>query len=112
MQDSNNNWKIDTLPSTPYTTLDAFCNGIQTGDYQKVYNQLSSRVQSQDSEPEFANSLAQSGIAACTYGSLLVSGTTATGTIVFFSSTGLTASYIVTLVKEGDTWKIDDITSS
>ena len=112
VQDSNSNWKIDTLPSTPYTTLDAFCNGIQMKDYQRVYNQLSSRVQNQDSEPEFANSLAQSGIAYCTYGSLSVSGTNATGAIIFFSGSGQTASYIVTLIKEGNTWKIDDIASS
>ena len=111
VQDSNNNWKIDALPSTPYTTLDAFCSGIQNKDYQKVYNQLSSRVQGQDSEPAFANSLAQSGIAYCTYGTLRVSSTTATGTIIFFSATGQTASYVVTLVKEGSGWRIDDIAS-
>ena len=111
VQDSNHNWRIDTLPSTPYTTLNAFCNGIQTKDYQRVYNQLSSRVQSQDAESQFANSLAQSGIAYCTFGTLSVSSSTATGAIVFFSTTGQTASYIVTLIKEGNTWKIDDIAS-
>lgn len=112
VQDSNNNWKINTLPSTPSATVDAFCNGIKTGDYQTVYNQLSSRVQGQDSESEFASSLAQSGIAACTHGDIVVSQNTATGSIMFYSSTGQTAQYIVTLVKEGSTWKIDDITSS
>ena len=111
VQDSNSNWKINGLPSTPSITLDAFCNGIKTRDYQAVYNQLSSRVQGQNSESEFATGLAQSGIDSCTHGTPVVSSTTATGSLTFFSSTGQTAVYIVTLVKEGNTWKIDDLTS-
>jgi len=111
VQDSNNNWKINALPSTPSITLDAFCNAIKTKDYQTVYNQLSSRVQGQNSESEFATGLAQSGIASCIHGTPVVSSNTATGSMTFFSSTGQTAVYIVTLVKEGTTWKIDDLTS-
>jgi pSer/pThr/pTyr-binding forkhead associated (FHA) protein len=112
VQDSNSNWKINALPSTPSITLDAFCNAIKTRDYQTVYNQLSSRVRGQNSEPEFANGLAQSGIATCTHGPPIVSNNTATGTMTFFNSTGQRAQYIVTLIKEGNIWKIDDLTSS
>ena len=56
--------------------------------------------------------LAQSGIDSCTHGTPIVSSTTATGTMTFFSATGQSANYIVTLVKEGNTWKIDDLTSA
>ncbi len=111
VQDNNNNWKINALPSTPSITLDAFCNGIKARDYQTVYNQLSARVRGQNSESDFATGLAQSGIASCIHSTPEVSSTTATGSMTFFSSTGQSAVYIVTLVKEGTIWKIDDLTS-
>ena len=112
VQDSANNWKIDVLPSTPSITLDAFCNALKARDYQAAYNQLSARVKGQTSELDFANNLSQSQIDSCVYVTPVQSGTTATGSVTFFSTDGESVPSIVTLVKEGNTWKIDDITLS
>jgi hypothetical protein len=41
------------LPSTPTKTLDAFCSGIQSKNYQNAYNLLTVDYQAKNSEPTF-----------------------------------------------------------
>lgn len=108
----NNSSAQTNSSSTPEKTLTAFCNAIDSGDYQTAYNQLSSRSRSQATEAQFAATLRQSisksgGLKACLVSNVKLSQTTATGTITYTFGNGKTASTLDSLITEQSVWKID-----
>src|SRR6266849_4472558 len=56
-QDDNDMWKIESgiHLSTPLETVNAFCNAIQSGNYQMAYTQLSENFQKPVSKREFVS---------------------------------------------------------
>lgn len=98
--------------STPEKTLTAFCNAVESSDYQTAYNQLSTHSRSQGTEAQFASTLQQTiskqgGLKACLATDVKSSQTTATGMITYTFVDGKTASYLDSLITEKSAWKID-----
>ena len=98
--------------STPNQTLASFCDALNKANYQAAYDQLSKNAQKQITEPQFASALGQTvtrqgGVKNCTTTNVQTNDTTASGTLTMTFQNGKTASYSISLVKEGDTWKID-----
>jgi limonene-1,2-epoxide hydrolase len=111
-QDATTAWKIvnGIKLATPRKTLSIFCSTMQSGDYQTAYEQFSSDFQEVVPEQEFAAIFAQNKIISCTYGSLGVSGTSATAMLKLVNTASLAYSAIVTLVQQGgNDWKIDRV---
>lgn len=97
---------VAAFASTPPKTLDAFCNGIKTRDYQTAYNQLSSFRKTKISESDFANLFTPAN--SCTYSTPSENGSTATTTLTFFTSSG-SVDGPTNMVQENGVWKIDAI---
>jgi limonene-1,2-epoxide hydrolase len=110
LQDSNNNWKISILLSSPEMTMNTFCNALAIGDYQTAYSALSSDLKSQNSESQFETDFA--GF-TCSYSGINVVGINAAANAVFTSHiTGTSAPAIVTLIEDHNSnndWKINSI---
>lgn len=99
------------LASTPTKTLQAYCDGIKNGDYQKAYNQLSNTIQAQISESQYAASNRQAanavnGISNCTVNNVKQSNSSATGQITFDAGNGKSGIDVYNLVDDNGTWKI------
>ncbi len=103
------------LRSTPEKTLSAVCTALTSNDAQGLYNQLSTRAQSQTSvanlTQEFllVKSPVIGGIKSCTFDNVQQNGSTATAdvtlTVGVASLNGKPVKY--TLVDENGTWKLD-----
>lgn len=94
--------------STPSKTLDAFCNAVNSKNYQTAYDQLSSFRKTQISESEFATGFAQ--FSSCSFSSPNQSGSSASTTMAFVASaSGQTVSAPADMVQENGTWKISAI---
>jgi hypothetical protein len=97
--------------STPTKTLQAYCDAIKSKDYQTAYNQLSSNVQSQITEAQFASVedggiKPLGGVSSCSVSNVSQGDTTATGTITYTFGNGTSGPLPYALVKENNTWKI------
>jgi|GEM_PF-1485219 len=111
-QDDNDMWKIASgiHLSTPLETVNAFCNAIQSGNYQMAYTQLSANFQSTVSEREFVSALAQSMMTSCSHNSLTISGTSATAMLELVNAFSSAYSDFVILVQDSSSdWKIEDV---
>ena len=91
--------------STPFSTLFLYCAGLVAGDFQTAYNQLSSTVQSQVSESQFASSTPQLTDCAISNVDNAAGSATITGT----NSKSTMLSFDLALVQESGTWKISSI---
>jgi limonene-1,2-epoxide hydrolase len=110
----NNTWKISqgVKLSTPTRTLTIFCNALKSGDYQTIYNQLSSRSQSQVSEQVFAKAAqaalaADRGLKGCTVSNVREKGSSATGMVALTFGNNKSETDTVPMVEERDVWKLD-----
>jgi len=97
--------------STPTKTLQAYCDAIKSRDYQTAYNQLSSNVQSQITETQFASVedggiRPLGGVSSCSISKVSQGDTTASGTITYTFGNGQSGPLPYALVKESNTWKI------
>jgi hypothetical protein len=97
--------------STPTRTLQAYCDAIKSRDYQTAYSQLSSNVQNQVTEAQFASVedggiKTLKGVNRCSVSNVSQSDTTATGTITYTFGNGTSGPLPYALVKESNTWKI------
>ncbi len=111
-QDDNDVWKIANgiHLSTPLETVNAFCNAIQSGNYQMAYTQLSANFQSTVSVQEFVSALAQSMMTSCSHNSLTISGTSATAILNLVNAFSPAYSEVVILVQDSSSdWKIEDV---
>jgi hypothetical protein len=99
--------------STPDGTLDTFCHSIQSGSYQNAYDQYSSKLKAEVSSVQFTETWSDTHWDSCTHDSVVTSGNTATTRITtheFF--TKKITTYNVSLIQEGNNWKIDSIDAS
>ncbi|HET8853835.1 MAG TPA: hypothetical protein VFN02_15045 [Ktedonobacteraceae bacterium] len=111
-QDDNDVWKIANgiHLSTPLETVNAFCNAIQSGNYQMAYTQLSANFQSTVSARDFVSALAQSMMTSCSHNSLTISGTSATAILNLVNAFSPAYSEVVILVQDSSSdWKIEDV---
>ena len=95
--------------STPDKTLNAYCDGIKSGDYQSAYNQLSQHVQHVESESQFASAFTATGvrITGCSVSNASENGVIGTGSIAFVTNNGVTGTDDYQLVQENSVWKIN-----
>jgi limonene-1,2-epoxide hydrolase len=110
----NNAWKISqgVRLSTPTRTLTIFCNALKSGDYQTLYNQLSSRSQSQVSEQVFAKAAQialanDGGLKGCTVSNVREKGSNASGMVALAFGNNKSETDTVPLVYEKGVWKLD-----
>ena len=94
--------------STPEKTLDAFCNALHGGDYQTAYNQLSSSLQSMETELDFANTLRANGkVNTCTNSSANTTNNKTTANVTLVTGSGQASSSSITLTADsGNIWKM------
>ena len=107
--DNSNTWKLSLFPTTPGMTLTAFCNALQNKDYPTAFVQLTNGIKRLHAEAQFEADFAN---LTCSYGNISQSGSTATTTVIFKTSSGQIASAKVVLIQDGDSnnnWKIDSI---
>jgi limonene-1,2-epoxide hydrolase len=108
-QDSSNTWKISMLPTSPSMTLTTFCSALQSRDYPTAYNQLSSGIRGQHTESQFEADFA--GL-TCSYGTVSLSGNTATTAMMFTDIAGRSVAASASLAQDSNSnneWKIDSI---
>ncbi len=94
--------------STPQETLDRYCSALQSGDYQTAYNQLSSELQSQFTESQFATAASEkySQVSSCVHASPDASGSKAASTLTLSYAAVSKEDAAVSLVQENNAWKI------
>ncbi|HZS76360.1 MAG TPA: protein kinase [Ktedonobacteraceae bacterium] len=113
LKDAKNGWKIDTFSnlSTPGKTLNAFCNGLKSQDYQTAYAQLSSDIQARFSESAFANAYSNNNghgrVTSCSISNVKQNGTSATGTLSYTLLDRASGNANYTLINQNDIWKIN-----
>ena len=100
--------------STPEKTLDVFCNAMRGQDYQTAFNQLSSSLQSSETELEFAHTSHAGGkVSACTHSAATTTSNLSTANMTFVFGSGQPSSTTVTLISDsGNTWKISMLPTS
>lgn len=100
--------------STPEKTLDAYCAGLQTQNYQAAYSQLAPSLQSTETEPQFVGIAQAPGkITNCTHSSANIIANSATATLTMMTSAGQTFNGPVALLQDNsNTWKISMVLSS
>lgn len=110
----NDAWKISqgVRLSTPTKTLTIFCNALKSGDFQTLYNQLSSRSQSQVSEQLFAKAAqitlaTDGGLKSCTVSNVREQGSTASGMVALAFGNNKSETDTVPVVYEKGVWKLD-----
>ena len=102
--------------SSPDKPVLAYCNAIKNGDGQTAYNQLSSRLQAQTNEQQFATQVQQISsvkpISDCSTSNVQQNGSTATVTlkVTLFGISLFPLTYNVKVIKENGVWKLDDAT--
>ena len=103
------------LPS-PDKPVSAYCNAIKNGDAPTAYNQLSSRLQAQMSEQQFASQVQQISsikpISDCSTSNVQQNGSTATVTlkVTLFGISLFPLTFNVKVIEENGVWKLDDAT--
>lgn len=97
--------------STPEKTLKTFCTALEKETYQLAYDQLTTNLQSQLTETDFANSLSADKVIQCTYGSTSEAApTTKTSLKLVHMQQHYVNNDIVTLTKQADSiWRISDL---
>lgn len=102
----NNTWKINSqqLRSSPTLTLLTYCSALKSGNYPTAYDQLSSSLQSQITEAQFATAFSANKVTNCTVSN--VNDSAGTGTISFTYADGSSKVLDFTLIDENGTWKI------
>ena len=100
--------------STSQDTLTIFCNALEARDYITQYDQLSSTLQSQATEAQYAAQVQQTdkrmgSITGCTLSNVSEGDSSATATLTLTRSNGTTVDELYTLIKENGLWKIDSI---
>ena len=111
-QNANNIWKIANgiNLSTPLTTVNAFCNAMQSGDYQTAYNLFSGQFQKTVSQRAFVNTFSRNKVTTCMHDSPAMSGTSAMTMVKLTIASGLAFRDAVRLVQDGSAgWKIDNV---
>lgn len=92
---------------SPGKTLDTACSALKSGDYQTLYNQFAPGFLT---ETQLINDFGNAKVVTCTYGSLNMSGNTATTTVTFSTDEGGTYNDIVYLIQDSSfDWKIYDV---
>jgi hypothetical protein len=102
---------------TSKETLTIFCNALETRNYATQYDQLSSTLQSQASEAQYAAQVGQTdkqmgGITGCTVSNVSnvsEDDLSSTATLTLTRGNGTTVDEIYTLIIENGVWKIDSI---
>lgn len=96
--------------STPLKTMDAFCSAVTAEHYDIAYSQFSKQLQSQFTEPAFADVLAQDKVTNCSHTDVADTGGKATTNLKLVHSSKGVNNDKVMLVQDGDSnWKIDDL---
>ena len=97
--------------STPEKTLKTFCTALEKETYQLAYDQLTTNLQAQLTETDFAKSLAADKIIQCTYGSTSeAAAMTKTSLKLVHMQQHFVNNDIVTLTKQPDSiWRISDL---
>ena len=97
--------------STPEKTLKTFCTALEKETYQLAYDQLTTNLQAQLTETDFANSLSADKIIQCSYGSTSeAAATTKTSLKLVHMQKHFVNNDIVTLTKQPDSiWRISDL---
>jgi hypothetical protein len=106
----------NAITSTPTTTLNTYCSALKKGDYHTAYKQLSSGVQRQRTEAEFASIhrtifAANGGLSNCVISNVIVKDQLAGGLMTWTTGNGRRAIYDCVLMDPGDGWKIVSLTS-
>src|SRR5579883_1155648 len=104
--------------STPERTLANVCDGLKSGNYAEVYDQLSGNaLSSTTSEADWIASVKSSmdnagGVTGCTVSDVVETDPTATGWMNITYSRIQAQDIHWHLIDENGTWKIDDIAGS
>lgn len=100
--------------STPEKTLDVFCNAMQGQDYQTAFNQLSTSLQSSETELEFAHTSQAGGkVSACNHSVATTRSNQATANVTLVTGVGQSTSTTITLTTDSNSaWKISMLPSS
>jgi Zn-dependent protease with chaperone function len=106
----------NAISSTPTTILNTYCTALKKGDYHTAYKQLSSGIQSQRTEAEFASIhttafVANGGLSYCVISNIIVKDQLAGGVMTWITGNGMRAIYDCVLIDPGDGWKIVSLTS-
>ncbi|GAC1423250.1 MAG: hypothetical protein PVS3B3_32760 [Ktedonobacteraceae bacterium] len=98
--------------STPDKTLNTYCDGLKSGDYQTAYNQLSHTIQNQESEAQFASAFTSTNLKVtdCTVSNTSDDGTVGIGTISYTTNTNFSGINDYRLIQESGAWKINSQT--
>ncbi|HLX58873.1 MAG TPA: FHA domain-containing protein [Ktedonobacteraceae bacterium] len=103
--------------STPDRTLDTFCNALLNGNGQLAYNQLSSKLQSQQGAL-FVEEFSAIKATVCTHTPAIISGSSARATLTTRfpansgSLSGSVSTTSVTLIQDANgVWKMDTLQS-
>lgn len=100
------------IRATPEKTIDAYCNALRGQDYNSAYSLLSSSLQKNASEAEFAAKQQAVGhTTICTHDSASVTGSVATDNLTIVSG-GLSYAGIISLISANGNWKISVLLSS
>jgi hypothetical protein len=96
--------------STPVKTLDTFCDALIHENYGTAYSQLSSNIQTQLSESDFAGSLSLDKIVVCKHGVAdEASPRASTSLELVHSSQGINRDIVFLTKDKNNYWKIDDL---
>ncbi len=103
---------VYAVRSTPEKTLTTYCDSIKSGDYQTAYNQLSSTIQNQETEAQFAAALSSGRvrITGCTVSNTNDNGVVGTGTLSYTTSANVIVVGDCRLTQESSVWKITNQT--
>ena len=107
LTNEHSTWKISDLKtvSSPTETLLTYCDALKSRDYQTAYAQLSSTVQSQETEAQFAANFSGITISECKVSNM--NDTAGTGSITYTIGSGSAGTFDYTFVNESGTWKIN-----
>ncbi len=120
IQESGNEWKIDSIEpfptDPPDVIVDTFCGGITFNNYAQAYATYSPTLQQQVSLAQFQNEWSGNGasyyhIDTCNHSPVSIKGNRATTTLTvheFYSNQQ--TIYQVTLVQDKTGWHIDSLT--
>jgi hypothetical protein len=96
--------------STPVKTLDTFCDALLHENYGTAYNQLSSNIQTQLSETDFAGSLSLDKVVVCKHGTANESSPRASTNLeLVHSSQGINRDIVFLTKDKNNYWRIDDL---
>lgn len=106
---AGNDWKItNEKVSSPDETLTTYCQALGKQNFRLAYNQLSSAAKGKVSEKTFVNQLSSNGVTGCQATKAQENGSTATSTVTYVATFGVTRDAPTTLINELGTWKIED----